>query len=430
MTTQTLISNDKAIALQLLEELFLPPGLEQVRVRLWDGSLWPGDGEANATLVLKHPGALRAMLLPGTELGMAEAYLFDDIDIEGSIESIFDMAEGLIQTVGSLRKKVKVFSLLRQLPVPPPRSMIQRGPAKLNGKQHSIERDRKAVTYHYDVSNDFYAIWLDPEMVYSCGYFLNEDDPIEKAQVEKLNYICKKLRLRPGQRLLDIGCGWGGLVICAAQNYGVDAIGITLSQPQADYANRRIAELGLSDRCRVLVQDYREVPETEPYDRLVSVGMFEHVGEALLKQYFQKAYRLLKPYGVFLNHGIATTQTNNVVAVDLFSDRYVFPDGELVPISETITTAELAGFETRDLESLREHYILTLRHWVERLEKNHDRALQFVDEHTYRVWRLYMSGSIHGFKTRRLNVYQSLFVKPGGDGSTRLPLSRIDWYKN
>lgn len=430
MTTPTMVTHEKKITKQLLEELFLPQKLEGIRVRLWDGSLWPGDGEANVTLELNYPGALRAMLLPGTELGMAEAYLHNDIDIEGRVEAIFDLADGLINKVGSLRKKIKLLRLLKQLPAVPPRLVIQRGPVKLKGKQHSIERDRQAVTYHYDVSNDFYALWLDPNMVYSCGYFLNADDTIEKAQVEKLNYICKKLGLLPGHRLLDIGCGWGGLVIWAAQNYGVDATGITLSQPQADYANRRIAELGLSGRCRVLVQDYRLISEAELYDRLVSVGMFEHVGEALLKQYFEKAYRLLKPYGVFLNHGISTTRTNNQAGANSFSDRYLFPDGELVPIAETINVAELAGFETRDIESLREHYILTLRHWVERLERNYERALQFVDEHTYRVWRLYMSGSIHGFKTRRLNVYQSLFVKPDDGGSTGLPLSRIDWYKN
>lgn len=430
MTIQTVISHEKETTLQILEALFPPENLEQIRVRLWDDSFWSEHREANVTLVLNYPGALRAMLLPGTELGLAEAYLHNDIDIEGNIEAIFDLADHLIRETRSFGKKLKIFRLLKQLPVVPPRLAIQRDPIKLTGKQHSIERDHQAVTYHYDVSNDFYALWLDPNMVYSCGYFLNADDPIEKAQMEKMNYICKKLRLRPGQRLLDIGCGWGGLVICAAQNFGVDATGITLSKPQADYANQRIAELGLSDRCRVLVQDYRQVSEAEPYDRLVSVGMFEHVGRTLLKQYFEKAYRLLKPHGVFLNHGISLTQTHKQAGPDPFSDRYVFPDGELVPIQETLTTAEQVGFETRDVESLREHYFLTLRQWVDRLERNHEHAMRFVDEHTYRVWRLYMSGSIHGFKTRRLNVYQSLFVKPGDRGDTRLPLTRIDWYKN
>lgn len=430
MTTPALVTHEKTVTLQLLEELFPSQNREGIQVRLWDGSVWPGDGHADATLVLNHPGALRSAMLSGTELGISEAYLYNDLDIEGNLEALFEHADRLTQTTGSLRTKMKLFGMLEQLPGAPSRPVIQRGPARLEGKRHSIERDRQAVTYHYDVSNEFYALWLDPNMVYSCGYFSSPEDGIEKAQLDKLNYICRKLRLQPGGRLLDIGCGWGGLVIFAAQNHGTDATGITLSQPQADYANRRIAELGLSDRCRVLVQDYRQVPESEPYDWLVSVGMFEHVGEALLKQYFGKAYRLLNPYGVFLNHGISATQESNQSSEGTFADRYVFPDGELVPIHKTLATAEQIGFETRDVESLREHYILTLRRWVEGLERNHSRALHFVDEPTYRVWRLYMSGSIHGFTTRRINVYQSLFVKPGDRGDTLLPLTRVDWYKN
>ncbi len=430
MATPIIVDCEKAITLQLLEVLFKPAHLEGINVRLWDGSLWPGDGERNTTLVLKHPGALRAMLLPGTELGMAEAYLFDDIDIEGNIEAIFDLADCLAQSVGSLINKNDVDRLLNQLPVPPLQPKTQRGPAKLNGKPYSIARDYLAVSHDSNVSDDVYVRWLDPNMAYFCGYFLNEDDAFEKIQFEKLNTICKKLQLRPGQRLLDIGSGWGGLVICAAQNYGVDATGITLSQSQADHANHRVAELGLSDRCRVIVQDYRETPEARPYDRLVSVGMFEDVREALLNQYFQKAYRLLKPQGVFLNHGIATTQTNRQNISSPFPEQYVFPDGEFVPIHVILKTAEDAGFETRDVESLREPYILSLRQWVGCLEKNHERALHYVDEHTYRVWRVYMSSSIHGFIKRRLNVYQSLFVRSGEDGCIRLPLTRMDWHKN
>lgn len=430
MTTQLQEVDFKSITLQILEELFLPKDLEGINVRLWDGSIWPSSGSASTTLVLNYPGALRAMLLPSSELGMAESYLYNDVDIVGNVEAIFDLVENLAIVNNSLKKKLILLDLLKKLPSTQSRGIIQRPRAKLRGKRHSIERDRQAVRYHYDVSNDFYALWLDPNMVYSCGYFQNKFDTIEKAQVEKLNYICTKLRLRPGQRLLDIGCGWGGLVMCAAQNYGVDATGITLSQPQADYANQRIAALGLSDKCRVLVQDYREHPEGEPYDALVSVGMFEHVGAQLLNQYFEKAYRLTKPHGVFLNHGIASTLTVKNVLRDSFSDAYVFPDGELVPIQQTINFGEAVGFEARDVESLREHYILTLRRWVERLETHHEDALHHVDEHTYRVWRLYMAGSIQGFKTRRLNVYQSLFVKPGNNGSANLPLSRSDWCRN
>jgi len=368
------------------------------------------------------------MLLSGTEVGMAESYLFDDVDIDGSVEAVFDILQNLAVINDSPRKKLALFNLLRKLPETQSRGKVRRPRASLSGRRHTIDRDKQAVRYHYDVSNDFYALWLDSNMVYSCGYFLQESDPIAQAQIQKMDLICRKLRLRSGQRLLDLGCGWGGLVIYAAQHYNVDATGITLSQPQADFANRRIEELGLGGKCRVLVQDYRELSEKDPFDVLVSVGMFEHVGSKLLPTYFEKAYKLLKTHGVFLNHGISSTITVDNNPRGSFSDSYVFPDGELVPIQHTISAGELANFEVRDVESLREHYVLTLRQWVARLEQHHDEALEYVDEHTYRVWRLYMSGSIQGFKSRRLNLYQTLFVKPGTDGSTQLPLTRSDWY--
>ncbi|MBN1400862.1 MAG: class I SAM-dependent methyltransferase, partial [Anaerolineae bacterium] len=223
-------------------------------------------------------------------------------------------------------------------------------------------------------------------------------------------------------------CGWGGLLIHAAREYGVDATGITLSQPQVDLAQERIAAAGLSDRCRALLSDYRELDEPEGYDALVSVGMFEHVGQALLPSYFRRAWHLLRPQGVFLNHGIARRATDALERGPTFSDTYVFPDGELVPISASLTAAEDEGFEVRDVESLREHYALTLRHWVRRLESKHDEALEHVDEPIYRVWRLYMSGSAHGFASGRLNVYQALLAKPASSGSSGLPLRRADWY--
>ena len=214
----------------------------------------------------------------------------------------------------------------------------------------------------------------------------------------------------------------------AAAHYGVDATGITLSQPQADLASQRIAAAGLADCCRVEVRDYRQMGEPEGYDALVSVGMFEHVGAALLPTYFAQALRLLRSGGVFLNHGIASRATDKPQPGPSFSDTYVFPDGELVPINVTLDAAEEAGFEVRDVESLREHYALTLRHWVRRLETHHDQALQFVDEPTYRVWRLFMSGSAHGFSVGRINVYQTLLVKPDECGRSNLPLTRADWY--
>jgi cyclopropane-fatty-acyl-phospholipid synthase len=280
MSSAQMRSNDLAaeLAVSLLHEIFKREVLQNVGVRLWDSTQWPDDDPRPTTLVLKHPGALRSMLLPGTEVGLGEAYLYDDFDVEGKLESVFGLADDLAQDVNGVLQRLRTARSLLQLPDRPGRKKIKRGPARLKGRLHSIERDRQAVTYHYDVSNALYALWLDRRMVYSCAHFQTTNDDLDAAQEHKLDYICRKLCLRPGQRLLDIGCGWGGLVIYAAQHYGVEATGITLSQPQADLANARIAEAGLSDHCRVWVRDYREVDEPGGYDALVSVGMFEHVG--------------------------------------------------------------------------------------------------------------------------------------------------------
>jgi cyclopropane-fatty-acyl-phospholipid synthase len=369
------------------------------------------------------------MLLPGTEVGLGEAYLHDDFDIEGTAEDVFRVGDLLTDCAGGVLKRLRAARQLLKLPPSPKQAKGGRGPALLNGKLHSIERDREAVAYHYDVSNDFYALWLDRNLQYSCAYFRTPDRSLDQAQEDKLDHVCRKLRLKPGQRLLDIGCGWGGLALHAARHYGVDVTGVTLSRPQGELANQRIASAGVADRCRVLVRDYREVGETGPYDALVSVGMFEHVGGQLLKSYFGKAWRLLKPGGAFLNHGIAVRHSENVPKSGTsFTDHYVFPDGELVPIATTLAGAEEAGFEVRDVESLREHYALTLRHWVRRLEQHHDQALQYVAEATYRVWRLYMSGFAHRFQVGRVNVYQTLLVRPDQEGRSLQPLTREDWY--
>jgi cyclopropane-fatty-acyl-phospholipid synthase len=433
MSTRTTTTIDDAarLTVRLLGEVIGSDAANKVGVRLWDGTAWPDETLRPATLVLKHPGALRAMFLPGTELGMAEAYLYDDFDVEGDVESVFDLADTLAAATSGWREKLHIGRDLLRLP--DGRNHVhahgRRGPAHLIGQRHSSGRDRQAVIYHYDVSNDFYALWLDRRMVYSCAYFHSPDDDLDTAQERKLDYICRKLRLRPGQRLLDVGCGWGGLIIHAAERYGVDATGITLSQPQTNLASQRIAAAGLADRCRVEVRDYREVSAPPGgYDALVSVGMFEHVGAELLPIYFAQALRLLRAGGVFLNHGIASRATNQPQHGPNFSDTYVFPDGELVPINTTLSAAEGAGFEVRDVESLREHYALTLRAWVRRLEAQHNPALRTVDEPTYRVWRLFMSGSAHGFDVGSLNVYQTLLVKPDDQGRSRLPLTREDWY--
>jgi cyclopropane-fatty-acyl-phospholipid synthase len=421
-------AKDTELTLSLLREILDNGAAPDIGVRLWDGTSFPDDAPRKVTIVLNHPGALRSMLLPGTEVRLAEAYLFDDFDIEGTVEDVFRLEDVLTNRSSSVLKKLRAAGKLLKLPAGPKHQNARRGPANLKGKLHSIKRDREAVTYHYDVSNDFYALWLDRNMVYSCAYFQTPEVSLDHAQEDKLNYICRKLRLKPGQRLLDIGCGWGGLALHAARHYGVDVTGITLSQPQVELANQRIESAGVADRCRVLLRDYRELGEPGAYDALVSVGMFEHVGEQLLASYFAKAWELLKPGGVFLNHGISDRLGAKNDAQTSFTGTYVFPDSELVPISTTLAVAEAAGFEVYDVENLREHYVLTLRHWVRRLEEHHAQALQYVDEPTYRVWRLYMSGAAYRFKVGRVNIYQSLLVRQDTKGHSLQPLTREDWY--
>ncbi len=432
MTDRT-AEDAKLVSTKILDQVFRQAAADQIGIQFWDGTLWPDDKPKPVRMILKHPSALRDMLLPGTELALAEAYLYDDFDIEGDIIEVFRIADGISNSTNGFRKKLRVARDLLRLPdssamIGTKQKRAHHGPADLSGRKHSVDRDRQAISYHYDVSNNFYQLFLDKRMIYSCAYFHDLDQDLDTAQENKLDHICKKLRLQPGQRVLDIGCGWGGLVIYAAKNYGVDVTGITLSHNQADLANQRIAEAGLSDRCRVILQDYREVPTAEPFDALVSVGMFEHVGQALLPTYFKKAMDLLKPQGVFLNHGIGQRANNVLPSGPNFSDSYVFPDGETVPINVTLHAAEEAGFEVRDVENLREHYAQTLRHWVSRLEFNHDKALQYVEEPTYRVWRLFMSGSSYEFRVGRLNIYQTLLSKMDAQGNSNLPLTRKDWY--
>ncbi len=423
-------TEDRAVgtSLSFFQRLFGDYHPRDFAIRLWDGTTW--EAEPGQTprfrLVFNHPGALRRMFWPPNEVTLGKAYIYDDFNIEGECEGIFALADHILSRKWGLIEKLRYGKSLLSLPSDD-RPQAGRREAELSGAQHSRERDQQAIAYHYDVSNDFFGLWLDDRMAYSCAYFASPDDDLNAAQERKLDYICRKLRLKRGERLLDIGCGWGGLVIYAAQNYGVNALGITLSQPQADLAAQKIHQAGLGDRCRVAVVDYREIDEKESFDKLVSVGMFEHVGESKLPEYFQQAHRLLRPGGVFLNHGIACRATEKAQRGPTFSDRYVFPDSELLPINTTLRIAENSGFEVRDLESLREHYMLTLRHWVRRLEKRHREALQATDEATYRVWRLFMSGSAYGFKVGLHNVYQALLIK-SGQCESGLPLTRDDWY--
>jgi len=420
---------------QVLSEIFADCSLDKVGVRLWDGTAWPDQRPRAATLALKHSGALGRMFLPGTEVGLAEAYLHDDFDIEGDIAVAVEIGDFLLAHLGDWRNKFKLAGLLVALPERNGRSTMRRAASQLipriRGKRHSLERDRRAVTLHYDVSNDFYRLWLDRRMVYSCAYFTSQAEELDVAQERKLDYLCRKLRLRPGQRLLDIGCGWGALVIHAAKHFGVRAKGLTLSEPQAEWARARIAQAGLTNEATIDLRDYREIASdgSQLYDAIVSVGMAEHVGREQLPDYFSTAHRALTPGGLFLNQAIG----EGVVARPdnrngSFIEEYVFPDGDTPPLPIMLRAAESAGFEIRDVENLREHYALTLRHWLGRLETHHAEALPFVDEATYRVWRLYLAGSGHGFRRGHIAVYQTLLAKLDSSGQTKLPLTREDWY--
>ena len=422
-------SQASKIGLSIIQFLLKDYHPRDFAVRLWDGSTWDTEvGQPRRfTMAIRHPGAIRNMFSTQGERALGQAYIYDDFDIEGDLHCAFPMAEHLSRLRLSIADKLRLASLLLRLP---PASATQQGrqAASLKGKLHSIERDREAVSYHYNTSNDFFALYLDQRMVYSSAYFSAPDEELDIAQERKLDYICRKLRLQRGERLLDIGCGWGGLIIHAVEKYGVSALGVTLSEPQAALANERIRQRGLADRCRVEVRDYRQIDGPGSFDKVASIGMVEHVGEQLLPEYFRQAWRLLRPGGAFLNHGIGYRRDPSRDTRRSFSQAFVFPDSDPVAVDISNRIAEDAGFETRDVECLREHYMLTLRHWVRRLESHHEEAARLTNEATYRTWRLYMSASARAFETGVYNIYQTLLVKPDR-GQSGLPLTRADWYQ-
>lgn len=413
--------------LDLLKELFTHSPLRNVSIRLWDDTPWPDAMPRAATLQLKHPGALRAMLSNCTAKGLAEAYLRDDFDIVGDIEAAIEVAQALESRPVNWRTSLATYYRLHRLPAATTHLREKNPPAGRNGSAHTPARDRRAIAFHYDVSNDFFRLWLDRQMVYSCAYFERASDDLETAQNAKLSLICRKLRLRPGHRLLEIGCGWGGLAIHAAKHFDVSVTGVTLSERQAELARERVEAAGLAEKVKIELRDYRELADSETFDAIVSVGMSEHVGRDNLSTYFKAAAARLKPGGVMLNHAIGEVTADRFKGPS-FVDEYVFPDGDVPPVPVVLQAAESAGLEVRDVENLREHYALTLRHWVRRLEQSRERALTFVNETTFRVWRLYMAGSAHGFDHGNIAIYQALFAKPDETGRARLPLTRADWY--
>ena len=429
MSTTASRADPAAQTLALLDRLF--DGYRRdFAVRLWDGTERGADEgeEERFALVLNHEGALRRILASPSrlQLSFAEAYLHGDLDIEGELEAVFPLADWLlIDRRWGRREQLQLLRQARELPSGP-RTRNGRGPARLHGRRDSAERLAQAVHYHYDLDRDFYGAFLDRRLVYTCAYFRRPDDDLDTAQEQKLDYICRKLRLRPGERLFDIGCGWGALVMYAAEHYVVEALGVTLSAPQAALANERIRAAGLADRCRVEARDFREV--SDQFDKVSIIGMFEHLTKAALPEYFAHVHARLRPGGAFLNHGIGEPATVRARRGGSFTMAYIFPDCELLPISTTLREAEAAGFEVRDVESLREHYALTVSAWRSRLEAGRDRAVAATDEVTYRVWRLGMAGFTYGQRAGRLNLWQALLVKPAANGLSGLPLTRADWY--
>lgn len=416
---RAMFESDTARRAQTLDALFQSYHGPAFSVRLWDGWSWRSraDELPACTLVLNGPNALHTLIAAPNEITLGEAFISGDLDVEGDLFSVFPVAEHLFSRPRSAVRKITeklanaAFGVGRWL---------------RHGAVNSPRRDRASIAYHYDQPVAFYEPWLGESMAYSCAYFRSRKNSLDEAQHQKLDLICRKLRLERGERFLDIGCGWGSLVLEAARREA-EAHGITLSREQAETARRRIEKAGCGGSCQVELRDYRRMEATgQQFDKIASVGMFEHVGLKNLPLYFGIVHRLLKPGGLFLNHGIVRAQ-KVPVRQSSFISRYVFPDGRLVTLWEAVGAAESQGFEVRDVECLREHYELTLRRWVEGLKQHADELVKLVPAVTYRIWLLYTAGCAAAFRRGDIGVYQLLLSKPDR-GRTRLPLTQEDLY--
>jgi cyclopropane-fatty-acyl-phospholipid synthase len=397
-----------------------------VRVEFWDGSsLGPSSGGAG-TLHIRSADAIRRLLWSPNELGLGRAYVAGDIDLDGDLFEIITSLRGrlpgtpsevvrLVPSAVAAARRVGVLG--RPLPPPPEE-------ARLRGERHSLRRDAAAIGHHYDVSNEFYRLVLGPSMTYSCGRFVDAASDLEAAQAAKHDLICRKLGLdaMSGGRLLDVGCGWGTMAIHAATHYDVSVVGITISDAQAALARERAVAAGVADRVEIRLQDYRELGD-ETFDAISSIGMSEHVGHAHLDRYFEVLRAALRPQGRLLNHAISSVGGSKL-GRSSFVGRYVFPDGELIDVGESVLAMERAGFEVRDVESIREHYARTLRAWVANLESSWDRAVALAGEARARIWRLYMAGSAIGFTDNGIAIHQVLGVVPTEDGASGMPATR------
>ncbi|MDT9685999.1 cyclopropane-fatty-acyl-phospholipid synthase family protein [Streptomyces sp. TRM76323] len=446
--------SDAASRLAALAEDLLGVPLP-VRIRAWDGSeAGPPAGPGTPVLVIRDRRALRRMAWRPGELGLARGWVAGELDVEGDLYEALARLAGLLwergpgtgsdgpggrrprfgaraaqalRTARDPRVRAAARELLRLTgPFPPPAPPAEEV-RRRSGPLHTKLRDRAAISHHYDVGNDFYELVLGPSMVYSCAYW-SEGGTLEEAQHDKLELVCRKLALKEGDRLLDVGCGWGSMAMHAARHHGATVVGITLSSEQAVHARKRVADEGLADRVEIRVQDYRDVRDG-PYDAISSIGMAEHVGAVRYREYADVLHGLLKPGGRLLNHQIARRPEprEEEYRLDPFIDAYVFPDGELAPIGRTTATLEEAGFEVRDVEALREHYALTLRRWVANLEERWDEAVRLVSPGRARVWRLYMAASALAFERNRIGVNQVLAVKTPEGGASGMPLRSRVW---
>ncbi len=411
------------MGLAAVVESLLGPDLP-VGFRFYDGTT-TGPADAAATIVVRSPDALARIVTAPGELGLARAYVAGDLDVEGDIFAALELRHRMPRVRLSPRQwselvRVAGTQALRHRPPPPPEE------ARMHGRRHSPERDAAAVAHHYDVSNEFYRLVLGPSMTYSCAVWNHPCGTLDEAQAAKYELICRKLDLEPGMRLLDVGCGWGGMVMHAARHHGVEAVGVTVSERQVELASKRVAEEGLADRIEIRLQDYRDVHDG-PFDAVSSIGMFEHVGRARLHTYFDDLYRLLVPGGRLLNHAISRPARPRSVLDPVrartrfssrgFIDRYVFPDGELHEVGTVVSGIQQSGFEARHVESLREHYAITLRAWVRNLEDNWAEAIADAGAGRARVWRLYMAASALNFEDGNTQVHQVLAVRPDGGRS-------------
>jgi cyclopropane-fatty-acyl-phospholipid synthase len=435
-STRTASADVRAAAAFLGAVFPAPRGFD---VRLWEGTVLPADGASAFTLALRSPGSLRRMFRVPLALSLGEAYGRGDFEIEGDVWAAAPGMQAYRNQLRSARDAARLARLWRALPRDGgPGASVDR--AHIGAAEGSRAWDLEGIRYHYDAGNELYALFLGRRMIYSCAYFPTGAEDLDAAQEAKLEHICRKLRLRPGQTLLDIGCGWGGLVIYAAERFGVRALGVTLSLEQHALATERVRAAGVEDRVEIRIQDYRDLRDG-PFDRVASVGMFEHVGGRRLPAYFAHIRGLMKPGALFLNHGIggraspgyslrravSGVLTERLVGSAEFRRRYIFPTGGLVSVSEANLAAERAGLEVRDVENLREHYALTLRHWTRNLEANRDEAVRLSGEPAYRLRRIHMGVASWQFEAGHLTLNQTLLARPE-DGRTPVPWSRADLY--